>query len=82
MMSTPLTIVSIILTTSGCVAFLVGMVVYGRRTDDRNYGRAEAEVHVQSACDFLPVTVLHTVPAVIEYEAAVDAGMRAGAGAR
>lgn len=81
-MSTPLTVVSYILTAAGCLAFLIGMVVYGRRVDDRNYGRAEAELHVQALRDFLPLTDVLTVPEVVEYGTAVDAAMRAGAEAR
>lgn len=81
-MSTAWTLVSCISIAGAFAIGLVFAIAWCRRVDDRNYGRAEAELHIQALRDFLPVNDLHTVPEVEIYEDAVDAGMRAGQAAR
>lgn len=81
-MSTVWTVNSYIGLGGALILSLVAMIAWGRRTDQRNYGRAEAEAHIQSLRDFLPVRDVLTMPEVVEYETAVDAALQAGAEAR
>lgn len=77
-MTTTWTVLSWLCIAGAFALFLAGMIAWGRRTDQRNYGYAAARAHVESLRDFLPSDV---VEAAI-YETAVDAAMTAASDAR